>query len=168
MPSTRRSFLQTLAAGVPTLTTDRLDASPYRLGVETYCFRDVDLNATLEHVRSLGLAYLELHEGHLPHEASREQMASARTAMREARVSAIGVYIHDAFSEDERAARDIFQFARAAGFRYINGGPRREALPLLDRLSPVYGVDIAIHNHGPGSRYETLEDVTSVLENITG
>ena len=33
-----------------------------------------------------------------------------------------------------------------------------------DRLSPEYGVRIAIHNHGPKARYETIEDVMSALE----
>jgi sugar phosphate isomerase/epimerase len=49
------------------------------------------------------------------------------------------------------------------GFRYINGGPKRESLPLLNRLVSEYGVHIAIHNHGPGARYETIADVTSAL-----
>jgi sugar phosphate isomerase/epimerase len=29
---------------------------------------------------------------------------------------------------------------------------------------PEYKIQIAIHNHGPGARYETIQDVTSVLE----
>jgi inosose dehydratase len=75
-----------------------------------------------------------------------------------------GVYIHDAFTTEEEVARPIFQYARTVGFTYINGGPKREALPLLDRLVPEYGIRIAIHNHGPKARYETLEDVTSALD----
>ena len=31
-------------------------------------------------------------------------------------------------------------------------------------IATIYGVQIALHNHGPGARYETLEDVTSALD----
>jgi sugar phosphate isomerase/epimerase len=48
--------------------------------------------------------------------------------------------------------------------RYINGQPKREALALLNRLGPEYGIRITLHNHGPKARYETIEDVTSALE----
>jgi inosose dehydratase len=159
----RRSFLETMVAGTAGIAASPFTAQNYRIGLETYCFHDVDLDTTLNHVRSLGLEYLELHDGHLPRDASPERIARAQQALRGARITATGVYIHDAFSDDEAVARPIFEFARKMGFRYINGGPKRESLPLLNRLVPEYGVHIAIHNHGPGARYETLEDVTSVL-----
>ena len=160
---TRRSFLRTGAAAAG-LTATRQDASPYRIGVETYCFHDVDLATTIGHVKSLGLRYLELHDGHLPRDASAERITRAKKALTDAGMTATGVYIHDAVTEDEAVARPIFEFAKTMAFRYINGGPGREALPLLNRLSPEYGVRIAIHNHGPGARYETLEHVTSALD----
>ena len=163
-PLTRRSFVGVLAAAGTGLGSARQNAGPYEVGLETYSFHDLDLDATLAHVRSLGLRHLELHDGHLPRDASPERIARAKKALAGAGITATGVYIHDAFTEDEAVARPIFQFARGMGFRYINGGPKREALPLLNRLAPEYGVGIAIHNHGPGARYETLEHVTSVLE----
>lgn len=162
-PITRRSFVSALAAAGTAFASVRQDGG-YQVGLETYSFHDVDLDATLAHVRSLGLRYLELHDGHLPRDASPDRIARAKKAMADAGITATGVYIHDAFTADEAAARPILQFARGVGFRYINGGPRREALPVLHRLGPEYGVRIAIHNHGPGARYETLEQVTSVLD----
>jgi inosose dehydratase len=163
MSITRRSFLGALAAGSATLAAGRRAEEPYRIGLETYCFHDVDLDTTLRHVQSLGLKYLELHDGHLPRDASPSQIARAHKALSGAGISATGIYIHDAFTEDVAVARPIFEFAKKMGFHYINGGPKREALPLLNRLVPEHGVHIALHNHGPGARYETLEDVTSVL-----
>lgn len=166
---TRREFLASMGAAA-SLGAARSDGAPYRIGIETYCFHDVDLAAALRHTAGLGLKYLELHDGHLPPNASAGQMAAARTALASAGIEAEGVYIHDAFTESEEVARPIFEFARAMRFRYITGGPRRESLPLLNRLVPEYQVQIAVHNHGPGARYETLEHVTSVLDayrNIT-
>jgi inosose dehydratase len=163
MSMTRRSFIGAVAAGAAGLAATR-GADPSRIGLETYSFHDVDLDATLRHVQSLGLHYVELHDGHLPRDASPDRIARGQKALHDAGVTATGIYIHDAFTEDEAVARPIFEFAKTMGFRYINGGPKRESLPVLNRLVPEYGVLIAIHNHGPGARYETLEDVTSALD----
>jgi inosose dehydratase len=163
MRMTRLSFVGALAAG-SALPLQAVVAAGYRIGLETYCFHDVDLDTTLAHVRSLGLDAIELHDGHLPRDASPDRLARARQALTDAGVAAAGVYIHDAFTGDPAVARPILQFAKTMGFAYINGGPTRESLPVLDRLAPEYGVRIAIHNHGPGARYETLEHVTSALD----
>jgi inosose dehydratase len=163
-PLTRRSFLSTMGATAMTAVAARARARPYRIGLETYCFHDVGLAETLAHTRELGLHYLELHDGHLPRDSSPDALARARAALAQAGITATGVYIHDAFTTSEQVARPIFEYARTMGFSYINGGPAREALPLLDRLVPEYKIQIALHNHGPGARYETIEDITSALE----
>jgi inosose dehydratase len=162
---TRRSFLTAVTATAATMAARAAHAAAgsYRIGVETYCFHDVDLAATLAHTKSLGLRYLELHDGHLPFKAPAADLSRARSALSAAGITPSGVYIHDAFTESEDVARPIFEYAKAMGFSYINGGPRREALPLLDRLVREYGIQIALHNHGPKARYETLEDITSAL-----
>jgi len=161
---TRRSLLASLTAAVVASLTRLRAAAPYRVGVESYCFHDVGLDATLAHSTALGLQYIELHDGHLPFTAPPGEIARARRAFRAAEVTPAGVYIHDAFTDSEAVARPIFDYAKRVGFTYINGGPRRDALPLLNRLVREYGIDVAIHNHGPKARYETLEDVMSVLE----
>lgn len=162
---TRRSFVTAaLALAGGASPAARRQSGKYRIGVESYCFHDVDFAATLAHTKALGLRYLELHDGHLPRDSSPEALTRARAALDAAGITPEGVYIHDAFTADETVARPIFEYARRMGFTYINGGPKQEALPILDRLAPEYGIRIAIHNHGPGSRYETLEHMTSVLE----
>ena len=160
MAITRRAFVGALAS----LAAMRQNGSRYRVGLETYCFHDIDLNATIEHVTSLGLHYLELHDGHLPRDASPARIAVAKQALRQAGLTATGVYIHDAFTSEEAVAGPILTFARTMGFTYINGGPRPESLALLNRMAPEHRVQIAIHNHGPGARYETLEHVTAALD----
>lgn len=161
---TRRSFLATLGAAATGFAARRQERGAYRIGLETYSFHDVDLETTLKHVRGLGLSHIELHEGHLPHNASRERMASARRMLADAGVTAAGIYIHDEFTDSEEIARPILAFARTMGFQYINGAPRPESLPVLNRIAREYGVRIAIHNHGPGATYETLEHLTSALK----
>jgi len=166
MTVTRRSFLGTLAAIAPATLVpqhrQRLDPLP--VGMETWTFHDIDIDAMATQVHDLGVTHLELHDGHLPRTATPDQMAHARTVLKDAGITATGIYIHDAFTDNEAIARPIFEYAKAMDYRYINGGPKRESLPLLNKLVPEYGVKIAIHNHGPRERYETLEHVTSALE----
>jgi sugar phosphate isomerase/epimerase len=161
----RRRFLGTTVAAAAAALAARSPASAsYKVGLETYTFHDLNLAGTLSRTRELGVRYLELHDGHLPREASGAELAAAKNALADAGIRATGVYIHDAFTDSEAVARPIFDYAKTMGFTYINGGPQREALPLLDRLVPEYGIRIALHNHGPKARYETLADVTSMLE----
>ena len=108
---------------------------PYRIGLETWSFHDVNLDTMLTHVQALGIRFLELHDGHLAFTSSADEMARARKALAAARIVANGVYIHDAFTESEAVARPIFEYAKTMGYTYINGGPKREALPLLNRLA---------------------------------
>ena len=164
MTITRRSFVGAMAGGVAGLAVGGAQERPYRIGIETYCFHDVDLATTVKHVRSLGVQYLELHDGHLGREASPAEISSARKTMEDAGITAVGVYIHDAYRPDEAVTRPILQFVKTAGFSYVTGGPSREALPVLNRLAPELGVQVALHNHGPGARYETLEHITSALD----
>jgi inosose dehydratase len=168
-PFTRRSFFITAggavgAMAVPAIAARAAASEPYRIAIETYCFHDVDLATTLAHTKALGVRFLELHDGHLPYAASHADLERAQAALHQAGITASGVYIHDAFTDSEAVARPIFEYAKTMRFGYVNGGPKREALPLLNRLSPEYGIQIAVHNHGPGMRYETLEHITSVLD----
>jgi inosose dehydratase len=159
---TRRAFLA--ATGAAAALARVQAASRWPIGVESYCFHDVDFATTLSRTKELGLKAIELHDGHLPYDSSPAGLGAAKQAFAAAGIAPRGVYIHDAFTDSETVARPIFEYAKTVGFGYINGGPRRESLPLLDRLSPAYGVRIALHNHGPKARYETIDDVLSALE----
>ena len=160
----RRSFLAASAAAVAGLASLRAAEGPYRIGVETYCFHDVDLPTAVTHTKGLGLRYFELHDGHLPFKAPAGEIEKAKRLMGDAGIQPVGVYIHDAFTVEEAVARPIFEYAKRVGFSYITGAPSRESLPVLARMVKEYGIQAAIHNHGPQARYDTLEDVTSVLE----
>jgi hypothetical protein len=89
------------------------------------------------------------------HYRERRVLAAARHEARRVHHEKVAHVVHLLKLIQHRRLRIKFQF--------INGGPKRESLPVLNRLVPEYGVHIALHNHGPGARYETLEDVTSAL-----
>jgi inosose dehydratase len=161
---TRRSFLATSVAALAGAAAVRAAGTPYRIGVETYCFHDVDLATTLKHTRDFGLRFVEMHDGHLPFETSAGEIREARRLLADHGIEPTGVYIHDAFTADEAVARPIFDYAKTVGFSYITGAPKKESLPVLERMVKEYGIQAAIHNHGPKARYDSLEDVTSALD----
>ena len=108
---TRRSFVTAALALAGGGLAALRQSGKYRIGVESYCFHDVDFAATLAHTKALGLRYLELHDGHLPRDAAPEALTRARTALDAAGITPEGVYIHDAFTADETVARPIFEYA---------------------------------------------------------
>src|SRR5881394_3904166 len=99
MYHTRRTFLGvvSVAAALGRLRA----ASPWPVGLESYSFHDVDLATTIAHTHALGIGALELHDGHLPRDASPAALGAARQAFATAGIAPRGVYIHDAFTESE-------------------------------------------------------------------
>jgi inosose dehydratase len=157
----RREFL---AAGTGGLlwAAARESFGSYKVGLQSYCFNDLDLDNALSRMHSLGLRYTELFEGHLSPKSSDAEIAAAKRKLKAMDVTALGIYTE--FPPDEAKARQIFEFARKMGFRFVNGAHPRESLPLLETLAPRYDIEVAIHNHGPGSLYDKLVDVTSALQ----
>ena len=76
---TRRTFLA--AAGVAAALARLRAASPWPIGVESYCFHDVDFAATIARTKQLGLTAIELHDGHLPRDSPPATLASAKQAL---------------------------------------------------------------------------------------
>src|SRR5207248_2956240 len=70
------------------------------------------------------------------------------------------------FGNDESDARRKFQFAKSMGVETITASPKPDALPLLDKLTAEYGINIGIHNHGPED--EVWGDWQKILDAIQG
>ncbi|MDA1177736.1 MAG: sugar phosphate isomerase/epimerase [Planctomycetota bacterium] len=70
----------------------------------------------------------------------------------------------NAFTADAAASRRIFELAKALGARCITADPDPNALASLDVLVREFDIRIAIHNHGPGHRYNKVVDVLRVIE----
>jgi sugar phosphate isomerase/epimerase len=170
--SSRREFLRYGLTGLFGLgLTGRLLAlaqndpyRPFRMGIQSYSLRGFSFDQAVEKTRLLGLHYLQAYPGHYPMDAPAAERAESVERMRKAKIElqAWGV---QGFDGDEAAARRVFEFAKANGIRVITADPSKEALPILDRLVAEFGIAIAIHNHGPGSRYDKL---ASVLEAVEG
>jgi sugar phosphate isomerase/epimerase len=67
------------------------------------------------------------------------------------------------FTSDHEANRRWFEFAKKAGIKNLSADPHEDAFDSLDKLCEEYQIRIAIHNHGPGARYDKVADVLNAV-----
>ncbi|HEY2413334.1 MAG TPA: sugar phosphate isomerase/epimerase family protein [Pirellulaceae bacterium] len=173
--SSRRQFLTncsaaclaSLAASKFSLAANEPDPwGGFPVGVQTISLRKYPLPEVFRHLQGMGVRYVEFSaSAHLPATASDEKIIQARQLAEQAglRISAQGV---NRFSSDHAANRRVFEFAKKLGIRIITANPQPDAdtFASLEKLVAEYDLRIAIHNHGPGSLYDKLTDVTKVLK----
>jgi sugar phosphate isomerase/epimerase len=163
----RRDLLRRAAAGAAFLTGSQHAAAqespygPFKMGIQSYSLRGYrPLERALKQTQALKIGYWEAWDGHIPQTAD---AADVKMQLRAAdvRLLAYGVV---GFGADAAANRRLFEFARRMEIPVISADPAPEALAQLNDLVREFDLRIAIHNHGPRSRYDRLEDVTRALE----
>lgn len=178
---TRRAFLQTTAGAalaVPAAVAAQEPAgqptqSPFGdfvVGVQSYSFRNFkQLDRALDQIRDLGVHFVELYRGHLPTDASDEQIRAARTACFERNITPIAFGV-ERFTKDHDANRRLFDFARKLGARYLSADPDPDSFDSLDRLVREYDIAIAIHPHGPvgQNRLHRWYKAEAILDAVRG
>jgi sugar phosphate isomerase/epimerase len=134
----------------------------FPMGIQSYSLRAHDVDRALEHVRALGLHHVEFFDRHFPVASSPEAIEAMKRKVRrmEIAISAHGV---NGFSGDHEVNRRWFEFANRAGIRNLSADPSPDAFESLDKLVEEYGIRIAIHNHGPGARYDKIADVVKAV-----
>jgi inosose dehydratase len=176
-PWSRRELLRrwaVSAAGIPMFAPllahaqqTVLPAKPYpfKLGLQSYSLRSFALDDALAKTKALGLKWWEGFPGHLPITDDAAKIASYRQSLRTQGIRMISYGVVD-FTADEADARRKFQFAKAMGIETLTAAPKPDALPLLDRLTQEYGINIGIHNHGPDD--QQWGDWQAILAAIKG
>jgi len=125
-------------------------ASPIRLGVASYTFRNFTRAQLIAFMKQLNVFALNAKDvkDHLPMDSHEEAAALADYA-------ASGVNLHAAgtiyFAKDEDAdIRTKFEYCKRGGISVIVAGdPTPETLPRIEKFAKEYDIRIAIHNHGP-------------------
>jgi len=168
----RRSFLATAgtaaAAGMAALSPmGRLAAAAsaknLNLGVQLFSLRGYKVDVALKHASDLGFKFVEFYSGMYPTNSDAAAIAAMNKTLTDLglKISAHGV---NGFGNDEAANRKVFEFAKAAGIRTLSADPSLESLPNLNDLVKEFDIRIAIHNHGPKSRYSKAIDVLQAVE----
>src|ERR1700683_14150 len=144
------------------------DASPIRLGLASYTFRNFNRAQLIAFMKQLNVSELNAKDvkDHLPMDPQQEAAALADYA-------AAGINLHAAgaiyFSKDEDAdIRSKFEYCKRAGIGVIVAGdPTPEALPRIEKFVKEYDIRIAIHNHGPEDKlWHSPLDVLKAVKNM--
>ena len=167
----RRSFLKTtslIAAGaacgsLPRLAHAAAEATGPKLGIQLYSLRGYKLDEALKHASELGFEQVEFYSGMLATNASDEEIAATKKKVADLGMSVSGHGVNR-LTKDAAENRKIFEFAKKLGTPCIAADPDLDSFDNLNELVKEFDIRIAIHNHGPGHRYNKAIDVLRVIE----
>jgi inosose dehydratase len=168
----RRDFLQAGVLGATAIAFSRVSAAdvkdPYiglNMGLQSYSLRAFDTAKALEMTKSLGLKNWEAYPNHIPMSSVPKHIETQKEILSKAGVTLVSYGVLP-FDENENAARERFDFAKAMGIRSLSADPKKNkgTFDLLDKLVAEYDVAIAIHNHGPGHQYNKISDVENIVK----
>jgi inosose dehydratase len=172
--STRRGFIAQTALGfslsgalarLASAADDEKSYGGFKMGIQSYSLRHYKVvDEALAKTKELGLKYWESFSAHLPVTSDADTIAQYKKKLDVAGVKLMA-YGVQGFGKDTDANRREFEFAKAMGFSVISADPTPESFDNLDKLVEEYKVNIAIHNHGPRARYDTIESVTRAIQN---
>jgi len=158
LSSSRRTFLKATAATVGAgLILPRVAAAAddlgngISLGVQSYTFRNFDLEPALKRMQALGLKNAEFYSKHLPPESSPEKLKELLKLCKEYDVTPVGFGV-SGFSKNHEANAKLFAFGKAIGLTYLSADPAPDSFDSLDKLCAEYKIAIAIHPHGPAGK----------------
>lgn len=167
----RRRFLALSAAAaagatwfdLPQILRAEEDAfGGFPVGVQSYSLRNFNTLEAIRHIQGMGVHFAEFFSKHLSLDANDEQIAETKKLLADAQIRLVSHGVNG-FGKDHEANRKVFEFAKRAGIRNITADPSPEAFDSLDKLVAEYDIRIAIHNHGPGARYDKIEDTANAI-----
>ena len=168
----RRRFLSTSAglavvAVLPHLRrargADNHRYGGFLMGIQSYSLRNFGIDDALKHIHDLGLNSVELFNAHFDVNSTDEQISVMKAKTQKLAIQMLGHGVNP-FTKDHDANRKWFEFAKKAGIKNISADPTEDAFDSLDKLVAEYNIRIAIHNHGPGARYDKVADVLNAIK----
>lgn len=163
----RRQFLlassAALAAASLTRVANAAENSNYKLGIQLYSLRGFDVDQALKHASDLGFQQVEFYGGMLATNAPLKQIQETRKKVADLGMS-ISAHGVNRLTKDAAANRKIFGFAKTLGIPTITADPDPDSFDNLDELVKEFDIRVAIHNHGPGHRYNKAVDVLNAIE----
>jgi sugar phosphate isomerase/epimerase len=177
----RRNFVRSSAIGiaarfvpshdapVPAQTpASNSTASPVRLGLASYSFRNFTRSQMIEFMKRLDVKALNVKDvkDHLPMDPQGELKALAEYAAAGIKLHAAGA-IYFARDEDEDI-RSKFEYCKRAGIPVIVAGdPSPETLSRIEKFVKQYDIRIGIHNHGPEDKlWHSPLDILKDIKNM--
>ncbi len=176
MHFSRRNFLRVSGAGLIATQTPSLLAAdltlknqgaelPFELGIASYTFREFSLDETIAMTQRLNIKKLCLKSMHLPLELSAEEVQSQAEKVQKAGIDLYGGGV--IYMRNKEEVDHAFAYAKNAGMKVIVGVPEHELLELCNTRVKETGINLAIHNHGPGDdKYPSPESAYRKVESM--
>jgi sugar phosphate isomerase/epimerase len=166
----RRSFLRnsSLLAGMAACgtlpgTAFAAQADSAKLGIQLYSLRGFNREQALKHASAIGFQQVEFYSGMLALNSSDEEIEATKKQVADLGMS-ISAHGVNRFTKDHDANRRTFEFAKKLGCPCLTADPDLDSFDSLNELVREFNIRIAIHNHGPGHRYNKAIDVLRVIE----
>ena len=134
----------------------------FPVGVQSYSLRNFNVVEAVRHIQGLGVRYAEFFGKHLPLDASDATIQETKKLLADAGIQLAGHGVNG-FTKDHAKNEKVFDFAKRAGIRNLTADPSPDSFESLEKLVAQYNIRIAIHNHGPGHRYDKLEQVLKAV-----
>lgn len=153
----RRDFLRTVSAlsaawvTAPVSAADRPakdEFGGFTLGIQSYTFRQFNLEQALKRMREAGVAYAEFFRSHIPPTSSPDTLKSILALCQEYGITPVAFGV-ERFTKDHDKNQQLFDFAQALGIKFLSADPDPDSFDSLDKLCDRTGIAIAIHPHGP-------------------
>lgn len=167
----RRKFLTTTAAttagiamfDLPTLlgTDDPFLGLP--IGIQSYSLRGFGLHDAIRHIQAMGLHHVEFYQKHVPLDIAGEKLKALNQLLNTAAINMVAHGVAG-FNGNHEKNKSVFDFAKRVGVKCITANPTADAFESLDKLVAEYNIRIAIHNHGPGAIYDSIDSVVDAIK----
>jgi sugar phosphate isomerase/epimerase len=143
----------------------------WKLGVQFWTFKNFPFVTALEKADSAGVKFIEAFPGqalggdfkdtfNINMSADSRQRIKQLVSAKGMRIVAFGV----TGAKDAAEWDKLFAFAKDMGFDYINSEPNKSHWGIIDSLSGVYGVKVAIHEHPKPNPYWHPDSVVAAMK----
>lgn len=138
------------------------DYKGLKIGMQSFTLRGFDLPGVIERVKELDIEYLELGKKHCnPDDDDARNAAMRLCADNGITINCTGVA---PFGGKEDVNRMWFEHAKALGLDVLNCNPQPDCFDALDKLVDEYDINVAIHNHGPGSLWPDIATIDAAIK----
>src|SRR5207249_4882797 len=94
----------------------------FKLGVQSYTFRNFDLEPALKRIQELGLKYVEFYNKHAPPGSSPEKVKAILALCKEYDITPVAFGV-ERFTKDHAANKKLFDFGKALGIKSLSADP---------------------------------------------
>jgi len=145
----------------------------WHLGTQAWTFRDRTTFETIDTAHAMGLKYIQLYPGQqmmpgkpdvkVGTDMTKEQRDELKAKLKSANVSAMSFGVVG-IENDEKQARQQFEFVKDMGMTTLTCEPKKEAWDLVAKLADEYEISVAVHNHPKPSLYWNPDTVLEFVK----